>query len=825
MSLCPSPETLGLLAHDLLNATAFVAMEVHVETCSQCQGVLERLVGDSSACEVQRPARLGPTRQPPTIPGFVIEHELGRGGMGVVYQAWQPQLARHVAIKVVSVGVGIGAEDREHWLREAQAIARLRHRNIVQLHQAEEQDGCLYLVLDLIAGGSLADRVSGPLKPRVAAGLMVTVARAVEYLHRAGMVHLDLKPSNILLDGPTDAPWDQVVPMITDFGIARLGDDPDPTVNGQIGMRGTPSFMAPEQITGHHGAIGPHSDIFALGATLYTLLTGRSPFQASSVIETLDLVRSAEPPAPSTLVPRLPLDLETIALTCLNKSPHRRYASAAAIAEDLQRWLDGFPIRARPVSKLEHARRWCRRRPAFALLLTIFALTVSSSIVGLFTLWRDSEAQRSRAERALGRALESDKSTSLAVRELVGLLMTEVDTPQMLWSERVKKSSNVIRNLTLKLRQDRGSASSNLVVICDLECQLAIDYRRRAKYDEARELLMDALELLEGQRRISYDPDHELAYARILIELAIVSVVENDPDVTLAWYQRAEEVLIGEVRDAQCLPAIFLIDGARRSIASLLGIKGQKESGRVLMDSHIAMLDRLNNDGKDHPEIGLFAALIGVERASDDAAYEALRIAIQRFSADKPLPEMFVVKVAHWIADSVQAFPADSGLKSDPETRPDPDIRAKEIIEVIESRCKALGVYPYLFPHTVQRIGVLAVSIASEQRKAFRLDEARQTSACLSALAKRLILRDPNEAVFHLTLCDAFEQQSKSAWEAEVIDYAAIEEAWMKALDAARCALRLNPTSTSAGMKVASIQDKLAALTNPATVPTVDAKR
>ena len=481
MSPCPSPETLSQLACDSASGSHFATMEAHVQMCANCQEVLERLAADASVSEERGPGRLAEPEHPPTIPGFVIEGVLGRGGMGVVYQAWQPQLARRVAIKVVSASVGIGAEDRRRWLREAQAIGRVRHRNVVQLHEAGEQDGCLYLVLDLIAGGSLADRVTGPLPARVAVELMATVARAVDQIHRAGMLHLDIKPSNILLDGPPDGPWDQVTPMIADFGIARAGDDPGATATGPIGVRGTPSFMAPEQIAGDRAAIGPRSDVFALGATLYSLLTGRPPFQAASVIETLDLVRTREPAPPRTLVPGLPRDLETIALTCLRKDPRRRYASAARSRTTCSAGLMGSRsgrVRSRssntPVAGAGAGRRSRRSWPSSRSpwRRASWACSHSGAI---------PKPSAARAENALARAIESDKATSGAVRDLVGLLATTVDAPQMLASERFDKSSRVVRDLTAKLRRDRGFAASNLVAICDLERELAEDFRRRGK--------------------------------------------------------------------------------------------------------------------------------------------------------------------------------------------------------------------------------------------------------------------------------------------------------------------------------------------------------
>jgi len=380
--------------------------------------------------------------------------------------------------------------------------------------------------------------------------------------------------------------------MIADFGIARAGDDPGATATGPVGVRGTPSFMAPEQIAVDRAAIGPRSDVFALGATLYSLLTGRPPFQAASVIETLDLVRTREPAPPRTLVPGLPRDLETIALTSLRKDPRRRYASACALADDLQRWLDGFPIRARPVSKLEHASRWCRRRPAFASLLVVLAVTSASSLVGLLTLWRHSEAERARAGNALARAIESDKATSGTVHDLVGLLATTVDAPQMLASERFEKTSHAVLDLTAKLRRYRGFAASNLVAICELERQLAEDFRRRGHHAESRTLLMDSLDLLEGRRYGADDPDVDEAYARALMELGRVARSQGRFDEALVCFQRAEEALEGLVHDPRHLEVILSIDESRQAIASMFGRSGLEQPRRRLLESHIRITMR-----------------------------------------------------------------------------------------------------------------------------------------------------------------------------------------------------------------------------------------
>jgi serine/threonine protein kinase len=822
MSSCPSPETLGRLAHASSSASRFAAMEAHVEACPDCQGVLERLASESSRCPDREPERCALREEPPTIPGFVIERELGRGGMGVVYQAWQPQLARAVAIKVVSAGALIEAEDRRRWLREARAIGRVRHRNVVQLHEAGEHDGCLYLVLDLIMGGSLAERVTGPLAARVAVELMLAVARAVDQIHKAGMLHLDIKPSNILLDGLPDGPWDQVTPMLADFGIARAGDDPGATATGPIGVGGTPSFMAPEQIAGDRAGIGPPSDVFALGATLYSLLTGRPPFQAASVIETLDLVRTREPAPPRTLIPGLPRDVETIALTCLRKDPRRRYASAGELADDLERWLDGFPIKARPVSKLEHTSRWCRRRPAFASLLAVLAVTVVSSLVGLLSLWRHSEAERGRAENALVRAIASDKTTSGAVRSLVGLVTTTVDAPQVHTSELLDKSLDVVRDLTAKLRRDRGFAASNLIAICDLEVRLSRHFTRLRKFAESGALLRDSLDLLEGPRRDADDPRVDEAYAQVLMELGKSTHSQGRYDESLVWFQRAQRVLESLVRDPRRLEAVVLLDQTRRTMASLLRRSGLEEPRRRLLESHRQMLEGLSEQSSVDPTFGLLAALVQSDLSPRDRSSENLRAAIGRFPPNVRFREWLQWRIANWIADQTNLNPSVADSDLDPNGRLDPAAHADAVIGAIESRCEALGVAPDLFRDAAVRVAENAIEKGWVQRHAGRLSDARRTAACLSTFANKLTRRAPGVARFHLLLCEAFEQESKIAWETykqeskkaskRVGDFPAIEETTRKALAAARAALRLEPGSTWARIKLAGLQDKLAGL-------------
>ncbi len=332
----------------------------------------------------------------PRILGYEVEAVLGRGGMGVVFRARHLSLDRVVAIKMALAGAYAGPHERERFQREAEAVAALRHPNVVQIHDVGESDGRPYFTMELVEGGSLAQKLAGTPQPaRQAAALVAKVAEAVHAAHQRGIVHRDLKPGNILLT--TDG-----TPKLTDFGLARR-------LEGTAGLTfsgdpvGTPSYMAPEQAQGRSRNVGPAADTYALGAILYELLTGRPPFRAETAAETLRQVVSQDPVPPSRLNAAVPRDPETICLKCLEKDPRRRYASAAALAEDLHRFQRNEPIVARPVGPLERLLRWTRRNPTGATLvataLALFGLALGCGIGFVqqrAERWRDAAARSAR---------------------------------------------------------------------------------------------------------------------------------------------------------------------------------------------------------------------------------------------------------------------------------------------------------------------------------------------------------------------------------------------------------------------------------------------
>jgi WD40 repeat protein len=417
MRQCPSAEAVGRLLSGGLADAECAALEEHVEECPACQQALERLSQDAESTHWRRLAAGAPdsstedmpglahllegvvsaSRPPgaappgglPTVTGYEVLGEIGRGGMAVVYKARHVSLNRLVALKVILAGAHASPRERARFKAEAEAVAQLQHPNIVQIYEITEQDGLLYLSLEYLDGGSLAEKSNrSPLPPREAAALVETVSRAIHSAHERGIVHRDLKPANILLtrDG---------VPKIADFGLAkRVSADAAPTETS--GLLGTPSYMAPEQVRGTGRGIGPATDVYALGAILYHLLTGRAPFKGDGPVDTVLRVIHEDPVPPSRLQ-RIPPDVETICLKCLAHEPAGRYASARSLADDLRRFLDGKPIRARPIGVLAVAWKWARRRPGVAVLLAAVALVTAFGFAGTLGQWYEAARARDRA--------------------------------------------------------------------------------------------------------------------------------------------------------------------------------------------------------------------------------------------------------------------------------------------------------------------------------------------------------------------------------------------------------------------------------------------
>jgi serine/threonine-protein kinase len=450
----PPPQSLVALYPEWASELrAFFADQEQVEalTAPVRAAVLDRHFARSSPPD-RTGERLGPYR---------LDEEIGRGGMGVVYRAWDTQLNRPVAVKTIRTPSRATPEALARFRSEAVAVARLQHPNIVQVFETGEHAGQPYAVLEYVPGGSLAQLLTGrSVRPAAAAALVETLARAVHYAHQRGVIHRDLKPANILLavdsrqstvDSEDEKPGrSSELPTahcplptvkIADFGLAKVLDDGGEALTETGAVLGTPTYMAPEQAHGRGAEVGPAADVYALGVLLYELITGRPPFCGVTKLDTLRQVTNDPPTPPRRLAADCPRDLETVCLRCLEKEPARRYASAEVLADELRRFLDGKPILARPPGPLGRAWRWCRRQPWLATL--IVALSVCTALLG-GQWWR---AERNAAE-ARAHAVAADQATREANR-----LLAEAVEQQRRAEVRFRTAHGAVRDLAVWLSE------------------------------------------------------------------------------------------------------------------------------------------------------------------------------------------------------------------------------------------------------------------------------------------------------------------------------------------------------------------------------------
>jgi serine/threonine protein kinase len=384
--------------------------------------------------------RLGPYR---------VRRVLGRGGMGMVFLAEDPRLKRPVALKVLLEARYTEAHYVARFRGEAETVARLRHPHIVQIHEVGTHEGRPYLALEHVEGGNLAERLAGRPQPaRAAAALVETLARALHYAHEQGVIHRDLKPANILMERKSEIPnprseridsdfgfrISDLEPKVTDFGLAKRLDEKGLTQTGDL--LGTPGYLAPELTHGRArgGDCGPTVDVYGLGAILYELLTGRPPFRGETVLDTLEQVRALEPVPVRRLQPKVPRDLETVCLKCLDKEPGRRYASAGDLAADLGRLLHGEPIRARPVSLALRLAKWVRRKPALAALAAVSSLALVALVAGglVYNAWLQKAVDRAEAGETRARKQQQRADTGYrAARDALDRMLGHLERRQI----------------------------------------------------------------------------------------------------------------------------------------------------------------------------------------------------------------------------------------------------------------------------------------------------------------------------------------------------------------------------------------------------------
>lgn len=581
-------------------------------------------VGSARSAGAAPPRRVGEVH----IEGYQIEGELGRGGMGVVYKARQPKLRRTVAIKMIRAA---GLASQEHVARfyaEARAVAALQHVNIVQIYDIGESDELPYFSLEFIAGSSLDKKLDKkPQPPRDAAAMVETLARAMHYAHSHGIVHRDLKPANVLVT-------DDGVPKITDFGLAKdIGEDSGMSRDGQA--MGTPSYMPPEQARGDIAALGPLADVYSLGAILYEMLVGRPPFLGANPYDTLLQVLKKEPLAPSQLVPRLPKDVETICLKCLEKDPAKRYTSAEALAEDCRRYRAGEPILSRPISGPERAWRWCKRNPRVAgllaavagLLVTVAAGSTVAAVVILAE--RDAkEVQRQAAVKAQALAetheriakeneqvaRDNEKIATEQSELALGTLQTFIEKVQDQLDEapRTRKLKQELLESTIetldKVSAKAEQTTSISATLLAANFRYAKAFLEAGQFDKAIERYRKCLVLAEAEAadKLARQEDHDssqLNLASVQSTLGLLTAQQlHDPEAGIAL----------------CRKALEICDRLRSKPRSTTGIVSEEELAALQDETRMKMASILYAQGNP-------AAVLPLARRALEARRDALR--------------------------------------------------------------------------------------------------------------------------------------------------------------------------------------------------------
>ncbi len=572
------------------------------------------------------------------LPGYEILGELGRGGMGVVYKARQLGLNRLVAIKMILSGDYAASGDLARFRLEAEAVAKLQHPGIVQVYEIDEVDGKPYFCLEFVNGGPLQKKLSGnPQPPGQAAQLVEKLAEAMAYAHQNHIIHRDLKPANVLLT-------ENGAPKVADFGLAKRLDEKQESQTQSGSILGTPSYMAPEQAHGQTRDMGPGGDIYSLGAILYEMLVGRPPFKGQTVLDTLEMVRSQEPVAPSRLQPKIPRDLETICLKCLQKDPKNRYHTAAALAEDLRRFQAREPILARPTPTWERAWKWSRRRPLAAALIAVSVLFVLSIAAGGVAF---GEYQRSRALKEEGLKDEAVKAHQRAednfdsARQAVDEMLTTVGQQRLAYEPHMEKIRRELLTKALHFQERflkeksadpeiRDEAGRAYTRVGDIQEMLGEHEAAEQSYDASRKLLSELSEEFPSNARYGQD------LATCMNNLGqLLKNAGRTPEAEQA-FREALDKRQKLATDQDGMADKRELANIDNNLGSLLLVEGRFAEAEALLRQSLGLLEDIaktstepvyqQNLARGHNNLGSLFAAIGRPDEAETAFREALGI-------------------------------------------------------------------------------------------------------------------------------------------------------------------------------------------------------
>lgn len=528
-------------------------------------------------------------------PDYELLGCLGQGGMGVVYKARQRSLGRLVALKMIRLDALTSPAEVSRFRNEAEFIAQLDHPGIVPVYEVGESEGQPFFTMKLIEGGSLLAQLDRFVAdPRAAAVLLANVAQAIHHAHQRGILHRDLKPSNILLDADGQ-------PLVTDFGLAkRVAPIDDDALTLSRTIVGTPSYLAPEQTRGQRGAVTTAADVYGLGAILYALLTGQPPFTGESVLDTLEQVRSQEPVPPRRLRPQVPRDLETICLKCLAKEPAQRYASAAHLAEDLGRFLEGKSIQARPAGPVRRLVKWARRRPALAGLIGVTLLAVL--VVGVLSAnhqrqlelaLEQAQTNADEARRRKEEATANYRQARATINQMLDRIRVWGDVPRLVELRRQQQEDALAFLLQAARQQgDEPEVLSDVAQARELASQLqhALGQHEAARANEetARDLLA---------RLVERFPEEASYQARLAYAWMTLGVRHQEKDERMASLQRALGMY--EALAARGVDVGRSLAMAHHNLADALNSQEKQAAAEAHWRKAVALHARLH---QQHPE-------------------------------------------------------------------------------------------------------------------------------------------------------------------------------------------------------------------------------